>query len=276
MSQTVARTAEPGTSLDVNTRDSAIGVRHRSQQLFEVLRPLIESPQFPILKKMGKSKGVLRNAEDSDRVMFIPEAVIEYGFAHLPSKEDPEGRQFQCLPSIPNADLRDFGSYLFLRAGSTIPASRLLPELDPAFLEAQRVYEESDRNGIPPARVLRVLLMETGIDQFWVEVDPAEDMDAQLAEFKRWLGRIERSLYGRVGKKRYPKREAPRDTLIYTLKESTDLGYREIAERAFAELFPLQICDSLVARVAQSLSTTRHALRQAGLPSPSRKRTPSG
>jgi len=248
-------------------------VHHYSKQLVEAFRPLIESPFFPILQKMSRSKGVLRNVEGSDRIIFIPEAILTYGFAHLPSESDPKGRQFEQLPATPSIGHRNFGAYLFLHQRSPEKRSHLRPEQDPAFLEAQQIYRESDKKGIAPHHLLRVLLMESGIERFWVELDPCEDLDAQVARFKRWFGRAQRALYGRAGKKPYPRSEAPRDTLIYTLKESAGLRIRAIVERIFQEVLSPQSLESLELRVSQSLWSTRTALRQAGLSPPARTHT---
>ena len=233
--------------------------RPQIEQFEELARSLAENPFFRTMDKMNQSKGVLQRLKESGQVIFIPDAVLYYGFAHLPTKSDPEGKLFEKLPPEPPPAHRSVGAYLFTPErpsnGETIPRS----EDDPLYRQAEQVYDKSRCKGLAPSEVLNALIMASGIEKVWLEIDPQQDLNAQMAQLRRWLGKVPRQLYRRSGSRRHAKRNAPRDTLIYILSTSAGKGNWFIARK-------LSISQTAVRK---SIERSRAALKAIDPPSSS-------
>ena len=214
-----------------------------------------QSPHARAMAKMAESKGIFEGNALADRVWHVPDAVLQYGFAHMPTKTDPEGQLYQELPPAPSMDW-SFGSYLFFPEEEA-PATSLKPKDRRFYHEAEAAFRSGTLEFPTPTEVLRVLVMEPLIDQVFVRMDPRRALKKQFAEFSAWYERARRSLYGKGGQRGHKKREPGRDTLIYILAESLDLSRRKIAEKVFSD-------ESQERTVISSLSRTRAALNAAG------------
>jgi len=243
---------------------SDLSMKHATAQVTEAIRTLTESPLFPILMKMHQSKGLLKGMEAAESIMFVPDAVLNYGFGHVPTDTDPEGKLFEQLEQPPSRRQLEAGTYLYSQSLSGAPKSKKkTSRADSQVTEAEHVHTMSGQEGLDPRLVYDALMMTPNIDYVWVSVDLEEDIDEQFNDFRKWLKAFRRELHRRPGKRGYNKREAPRDTLIYTLKESLGLKSREIAERIFPE-YSERNAYELDGRVRQSLRRTRAALKAAG------------
>jgi len=223
------------------------------------------------MQKMGESKGRMVHLDSGKNVYFIPEAVLYYGFAHLPSQSDPEGRLFERLPQPPRKVHLEHGTYVVMSDPTTRKPQGLRGSQDPQLREAKEVYSSCGSSGLDPQTVIEALVMAHVLEKVWFEVDLERDLKKQFASLSRWLEGLRREIYRRPGQKTYRRREAARDTLIYTLKSSKQLSARDIAKQVFSREFSTETSRSLEERVRQSLRRTRKALKAAGYnSSPSR------
>lgn len=253
--------------------------REHEAKLWETIQSVVESPRFKVFRKMMESRGVLDSLPAEHNVFFVPEAVLDYGFAHLPTQSDPEGKLVQQLPAIPSGNPTALGAYLYFPKNGDRRLSVVNPEMDPAYVLARQVYEQYKPRGIDPAEVLRAVRMDAGIETVWLAIDTAIDLKAQVAELKRWLGRTQRALYGRPGARRASVPNAPRSVLIFTLSASAHMKVREIArvvypkeaaglEDAHAARQRRAAGDPLEARVRQTLKEVGRALKGVSLEVP--------
>lgn len=213
----------------------------------------ISSPYGRVISKMNSSRGVLHVLDGSERVLFVPEAVKVYGFAHLPTRSDPDGRLHEELPAKPDRFGSLTGSYLFLKdpsEGRTVD-----PRYSAFMVTAKETYEIYGRKGYSPAYILAVLTRDSGMEEIWVEVNPNEDLDTQFKQFKKRLTKIEKSIHGSKGAKRSKRREVARDTLMQVMKFA-GFSIRDIALRTYG-----RTSESLEQQVIQSLHRTREALK---------------
>ena len=119
--------------------------------------------------------------------------------------------------------------------------------------------------GLDPVRVLDALLLQLPSDTLWIEIDPEEDPAVQAAELRKWLLQLKRRNFHWPGKRMLPKPEAPRDTLIFTLKESAKKKTIEIARKIYPDEFSPHTGPDLDDRVRTCLKRVRAALRAVGL-----------
>lgn len=221
----------------------------------------------PICKKMAASKGGLEETTIADNLLFIPDAVLYYGFGHLPSDDDPEGKQARALPKIPYPVWQFVGKYLWFPPGGLAqppkPAKRE-KNLD----EALQVYEDSRRKGLDPREIMRVLAPEPVPLTIFVKIDTDADIDAQIKKFKEW----NRKAQGEIGKHSAAVKrrhaEAARDTLIFTLRYTAGLQTRHIAKSLFRRELSPENPDSPDDRVRQVLTRIKKALLAAGMSIP--------
>jgi hypothetical protein len=225
-----------------------------------ISRWLSESPVIPIIQKMNDSKGLMKGMKSAESVMFIPNAVLFYGFGHVPSESDPEGKQFEKLEQPPSKGQLETGTYLFTPPSDTKKHPASTQANDDYLAQARSHYHGK---GIHPDMVFETLMMTPGLGDVWVALNVDEDIIPQFKSFQKWLNAFRRELHRRPGKRGYDKREAARDTLIFTLKESGGLKSREIAKQLF-DVYSKQNASELDARVRQSLTRTRTALKAAG------------
>lgn len=248
------------------------------RRLFEeLILPILKNPYLKILGKMAESTGLLKPQGEIREIIFVPEAVMYYGFAHLPTKSDPEGRMVSLLPERPDPNHLQHGAYLFLPRAGQDETRLARPENDLHFSQAQDIYADSGQKGIAPQIVLDVLLMHSNMTRIWLAIDPDDNLDIQFRALKKWLSSTKRSLFNRKGKTLHTAREAPRDTLIFTLKESAGWSVQDIAVNVFDKEYEETHLDPLDAerlrkaghplenRVNQSLLNTRKALKSIGL-----------
>ena len=219
----------------------------------------------PIVKKMGRSKGVFQGTGVAKDVTFIPDAVLYYGFGHFPSDDDPEGQQVAGLPKAPFSLWQFLGRHLitlrpeedYKRGGS--------PYEDALFLEAKKIYEEAGKKGVDPGIVLSILLLSLGAEKLFFQIDPEKPLRPQFRCVESWLNRARREIHKEAVKKAHTRQEAVRDTLIFTLRHSQGLPTMEIARRVFTREFDNSTAEALHSRVRTSLSRKEAVLKAAGI-----------
>jgi hypothetical protein len=219
-------------------------------------------PIFLALAKRLNSKGAFQGDSDAEHILFIPSAVLLYGFAHIPTRDDPQGRLFSRLPAVPEDAFLKMGYYIY----TTEVAEGASFEDQPEVSLATRIYRESGRIGHDPQLVHATLRRQLEPERFLLELDASLDLDKQFKEFRAWARRLGGRRYGQRTASFRPKREAARDTLIYTFKNALGCSVKEIAQRVFHRDPTDREFASLEQRVRTSLSRTEKALTRAGLP----------
>lgn len=227
-------------------------------------------PVFLASEKMRLSKGVLKDLKASEEIYFIPDGVLTYGFAHLPTASDPDGTLFKKLPTKTNPKFWRNGAFLFSPKTRAKKITKLHGNRD--MVRAREVFTKHGEKGLAPDLVLASLLRIPMFGRVWVDLDPEEDLTPQIEELRDWLRRVRKEMYGRPTGREHAKTEPTRDTLIYTLREASRLPVREIAKTLFEKEYSEQSAESLESRVKTSLKRTRDTLKAAGLLSPASSR----
>jgi hypothetical protein len=225
----------------------------------------------PIVKKMRRSKGVFERTAVAEDLIFVPDAVLYYGFGHLPSDDDPEGQQVAGLPKTPLPLWQFLGRHLVTLKPEASLTGGASPFEDPILQEAKKVYEENGRKGVDPGIVLGILLLSLGAAGLYFQIDPEEPLQTQFRRIESWLNRARREIHGQAATKARARREASRDTLAFTLRYSRGLATKDIAKYLIEKKFDRSSEDSVHARVRTSLSRMRPVLKMAGIGIPDRK-----
>src|SRR5207247_1636995 len=126
--------------------------------------------------------------------------------------------------------------------------------------------------GVDPGIVLGVLLLTLGAERFYFQVDWEKPLQAQFRRIESWIIRARREIHGQGTMKARARREAARDTLVFTLRYSSGLATKDIAKYLIEKKFDRSSEDSVHARVRTSLSRMRPVLKTAGIGIPDLKR----
>ncbi len=231
------------------------------------MRTFMESPLGLTAAKMQASRGDLANSQIARDVLFIPEAVLIYGFGHVPAPWDPEGQHFKRLPSTPESNSLVTGMYLVRMAKAQL-ARREEFQIHPQIERAMQVWETHGRRAPNPLVVLDVLRRQLPIDTLWIELDPEDDIDGQVAEFKNWLILSKTRHLNLLRKRILPTRKAARDTLVFILR-TTGMKTIDIAREVYPDRFSALTAPDLDDLIRTNLRRTRRSLKAAGVLPPS-------